>query len=69
MKKLLIEEMKRLIKLLETTKEYEICEWSNKNRAEIKRKMHELRRDTIAYEKHLYDYGNRKALEGYPHDK
>lgn len=68
MKKLLIEEMKRLIKLLETTKEYEICVCSCKSRAEIKRKMHELRRDTIAYERYLYDWSVKKT-EGRPHDK
>lgn len=70
MKKLIIEQMKHLIKLLESKTEYEMSkECGSRTRAEVKRKMHELRRDSIAYEKHLYAWESRKNLEGYPNDR
>ena len=57
MKKLIIENMKRIIQLLEKD-DLEIYPTYTQSgcRSELKFKMRELRRDTILYEKELYNY-------------
>lgn len=65
MKKLLIENMKRLIELLECEDKEIYPTYDTPGcRSEIKAKMLELRRDTIRYEKELYDFKKAREICG-----